>query len=133
MSFINTFKAVERDKLVNLFILFFCALFWMSLTSLIPTLPSYLQNIGATVKQVGYIMGCFAIGLLLSRVWLGKLADEGLQKFINYLPFPSGINNFILRFFRRFLGKLVYYPSRKVVIIIGTIVAFIAPLGYLFF
>lgn len=134
MSFINTFKAVERDKLVSLLILFFCALFfWMSLTSLIPTLPSYLQSIGATVKQVGYIMGCFAIGLLLSRVWLGKLADEGLEKFIYSLPFPVGVNKFIFRFFRGLLGKLVTFPSRKVVILIGTIVAFIAPLGYFFF
>ncbi len=134
MSFINTFKAVERDKLVGLLILFFCALFfWMSLTSLIPTLPSYLQSIGATVKQVGYIMGCFAIGLLLSRVWLGKLADEGLEKFIYSLPFSLGVNKFIIRFFRGLLGKLVTFPSRKVVILIGAIVAFIAPLGYFFF
>lgn len=134
MSFINTLKAVEKDKLVNLLILFFCALFfWMSLTSLIPTLPSYLQSIGATAKQVGYIMGCFAVGLLLSRVCLGKLADESLEKFIYSFSFPVSVNKLILRFFRGLLGKLVYYPSRKVVILLGTIVAFIAPWGYFLF
>lgn len=134
MSFLNTLKAVEKGKLVNLLILFFCALFfWMSLTSLIPTLPSYLQSVGATPKQVGYIMGCFAIGLLLSRVWLGKLADESLEKLIYSFPFSLSFNKFILHFLRSLLGKLIYYPSRKLVILIGTIVAFMAPLGYFLF
>jgi MFS family permease len=74
--------------------------FWTSITCLLPILPAYIQDIGATTKQVGFVMGSFAIGLLASRIWLGKLADQ---------------------------------RSRKLVILIGTIVSTIAPLGYLWF
>lgn len=131
MNFLKTFQSLEKSKLINLLILFFCALFfWTSITCLLPTLPAYIQDIGATAKQVGYVMGCFAIGLLLSRVWLGKLADEGLSQLIRGVNINSAIINFSVRFFRRFIGKLVDYPSRKVVIIIGTLVATFAPIGY---
>nr|WP_308254678.1 MFS transporter [Geminocystis sp. GBBB08] len=113
-------------------ILFLCALFfWTSITCLLPTLPAYIQDIGATAKQVGYVMGCFAIGLLLSRVWLGKLADDGLTQLIKDIKLNSTITNFLIRILRKFIGKLADYPSRKVVIIIGTLVATFAPIGYL--
>ncbi|WP_017293748.1 MFS transporter [Geminocystis herdmanii] len=134
MNFLKTFQSIEKSKLINLVILFFCALcFWTSITCLLPVLPAYIQDIGATAKQVGYVMGCFAIGLLLSRVWLGKLADEGLTKLIQGIKINSQITNFLSRFLRQFIGKLVDYPSRKIVIIIGTLVATLAPMGYLFF
>ncbi|NCO74071.1 MAG: MFS transporter [Cyanobacteria bacterium] len=132
MNLPKIFQSLEKSKLINLLILFLCALFfWTSITCLLPTLPSYIQDIGATAKQVGYIMGCFAIGLLLSRVWLGKLADEGLIKFVKQMKLNSGITNFFIRIFHKFIGKLADYPSRKIVIIIGTLVATIAPMGYL--
>ena len=73
-------------------------LFWSSITTLLPTLPLYLDHIGGTKQQIGFVMGCFAVGLLLSRFVLGPLADM---------------------------------KSRKLVLIIGTAVAAIAPLGYL--
>lgn len=134
MNFLKTFQSIEKSKLINLIVLFFCALsFWTSITCLLPVLPAYIQDIGATAKQVGYVMGCFAIGLLLSRVWLGKLADEGLSKLIKGIKINSQITNFISKFLRRFIGKLVNYPSRKIVIIIGTLVATLAPIGYLLF
>lgn len=134
MNFLKTLQSIEKSRLINLGILFFCALcFWTSLTCLLPVLPAYIEDIGATAKQVGYVMGCFAIGLLLSRVWLGKLADEGLTKLIKSIKINSTITNFLSRFLRQFIGKLVDYPSRKIVIIIGTLVATLAPLGYLFF
>lgn len=134
MNFLKTFQSIEKSKLINLVILFFCALcFWTSITCLLPVLPAYIQDIGATAKQVGYVMGCFAIGLLLSRVWLGKLADEGLTKLIKGIKINSQITNFLSRFLRQFIGKLVDYPSRKIVIIIGTLVATLAPIGYLLF
>lgn len=132
MNFIKTFHSIDPRNLINLIILFVCALcFWTSITCLLPTLPSYIQDVGATEKEIGYVMGCFAIGLLLSRVWLGKLADNGLNKFLginkkNY--HPTFKSNLSLRLF----GKLADYPSRKIVIIIGTIVATLAPLGYLY-
>lgn len=68
------------------------------MTSLLPVLPLYIQDVGGTKQQVGLVMGCFAIGLILSRTWLGQLADR---------------------------------RGRKIIILIGTVVAAIAPLGYL--
>ncbi len=85
----------------NLILLFTAGLFfWTSITCLLSTLPTYIQDVGATTEQVGRVMGCFAIGLLCFRPWLGKVAD---------------------------------CRSRQLVILIGTLVAGIAPLGYIFF
>ncbi|MEC4986606.1 MAG: MFS transporter [Oscillatoria sp. PMC 1068.18] len=95
------FATVEPAKLRNLSFLFFAGLsFWTSLTSMLPILPLYIEDLGASPEQVGFVIGCFAIGLLLSRVWLGNLADR---------------------------------HSRKIVVLIGTGVAAIAPFGYVFF
>jgi MFS family permease len=55
-------------------------LFWFSITSLLPVLPLYIQDLGGTKQQIGLVMGCFAIGLLLSRTWLGQLADSQGRK-----------------------------------------------------
>ncbi|MBF2064005.1 MAG: MFS transporter [Calothrix sp. C42_A2020_038] len=67
----------------NLLILFAAGLlFWSSMASLLPTLPLYIQHIGATKQQVGVTMGSFAIGLLLFRPYLGKLADERGRKLV---------------------------------------------------
>jgi len=85
-----------KKKLINLFTV--GLLFWISITLLLPTLPTYIQLMGGTTKQVGIVMSCFAIGLLASRTWLGKIADN---------------------------------RSRKLVILIGAIVAATAPIGYL--
>jgi MFS family permease len=92
----NTFNAELRR---NLLILFTAGLlFWSSLSSLLPTLPLYIDDVGASKQEIGLVMGSFAIGLLLSRPMLGRLADE---------------------------------RDRKIVLLIGTIVAAIAPFGYL--
>jgi MFS family permease len=100
VNIFNSFKSLEPRKIRILIILFLTGLFfWISITALLPTLPTYISYVGGTTHEVGFVMGCFAIGLLLSRFWLGKLADQ---------------------------------HSRKIVVLIGTIVAFLAPLGYLF-
>ncbi len=92
--------ALKPRTKYNLILLFTAGLFfWTSLTCLLSTLPTYIQDVGATTEQVGRVMGCFAIGLLCFRPWLGKIAD---------------------------------CRSRKLVILIGTMVAGIAPLGYIF-
>jgi len=84
----------------NLLILFAAGLlFWTSMTSQLPVLPAYINDLGGTTQQVGWVMGCFAIGLLFSRTWVGSLADR---------------------------------HSRKIVLLIGTAVAGIAPVGYYF-
>lgn len=83
----------------NFLALFLTALFfWIGLTTLLPTLPTYAEDLGGTRQQVGFVMGAFAVGLLGSRVWLGQVADQ---------------------------------KGRKIVILIGTFVGAIAPLGYL--
>ena len=84
----------------NLIFLFTSGLlFWTGITIMLPVLPAYIQDMGATTQQVGLVMGCFAIGLLCSRTWLGQIADR---------------------------------RGRKIVLLIGTMVAAIAPLGYIF-
>jgi MFS family permease len=74
-------------------------LFWSSLGSLLPTLPLYVQYIGGTKQQIGFVIGAFAIGLLLSRPWLGTMADT---------------------------------KSRKLVLMLGSLIAEIAAIAYLF-
>ncbi|MGF2036337.1 MAG: MFS transporter [Nostoc sp. CmiVER01] len=96
MKAFNTFDTELRR---NLLILFTAGLlFWSSLSSLLPTLPLYIDDVGASKQEIGIVMGSFAIGLLLSRPMLGRLADE---------------------------------RGRKITLLIGTIVAAIAPFGYL--
>jgi MFS family permease len=73
-------------------------LFWASLASLLPTFSPYLKHIGAPDQQIGLVMGAFAIGLLLFRPSLGRMADR---------------------------------RGRWIVLLIGVVVAAIAPLGYL--
>jgi MFS family permease len=96
---VNGLLSLKPQIKQNLIILFAAGLlFWISITLLLPTLPAYIQDVGGTTQQVGLVMGCFAIGLLCSRTWLGQVADR---------------------------------RSRKIVILIGTVVAAIAPLGYI--
>ncbi|MEM7591194.1 MAG: MFS transporter [Cyanobacteria bacterium P01_A01_bin.83] len=95
----EVWKALKPSTKQKLTYLFIAGLsFWISITSLLPALPSYIQDLGGTTQQVGIVMSCFAIGLIASRTWLGKVAD---------------------------------IRSRKLVIVIGTIVAAIAPFLYL--
>jgi MFS family permease len=88
--------STTKQKLINLFTA--GLLFWISITLLLPTLPTYIQAMGGSTQQVGIVMSCFAIGLIASRTWLGRVADR---------------------------------RSRKIVILIGTLVAAIAPVFYL--
>nr|WP_242045101.1 MFS transporter [Anabaena catenula] len=67
----------------NLLILFAAGLlFWSSLASLLPTLPLYIESIGATKQQIGIVMGSFAIGMLLFRPQVGALADSRGRKIV---------------------------------------------------
>ncbi|MGB7442124.1 MAG: MFS transporter [Coleofasciculaceae cyanobacterium] len=77
----KVFMQLEAHKRRNLLILFAGGLlFWSSLASLLPTLPQYIEDVGASRQQIGIVMGCFAIGLLLSRTKLGHLADQHSRK-----------------------------------------------------
>lgn len=96
MSVWKVLEPTTKQKLTNLFTA--GLLFWVSITLLLPTLPTYIQAMGGTTQQVGMVMSCFAIGLIASRTWLGKVAD---------------------------------IRSRKIVILIGTLVAALAPIFYM--
>ena len=89
-------ESTTKQKLINLFTA--GLLFWISITLLLPALPTYIQAMGGTTQQVGIVMSSFAVGLLASRTWLGRVADR---------------------------------RSRKIVILIGTFVAAVAPVFYL--
>ncbi|MGK7893245.1 MAG: MFS transporter [Xenococcus sp. (in: cyanobacteria)] len=96
----NSLVSLKPGTKYNLILLFIAGLFfWTSVTCLLATLPTYIQDVGATIAEVGQVMGCFAVGLLCFRPWLGQAADR---------------------------------RSRKFVILIGTLVTTIAPLGYIF-
>lgn len=79
----NVFRTLDTQLRRNLLILFAAGLlFWSSLASLLPTLPLYIEDVGATKQQIGLVMGCFAIGLLLFRSLLGRLADQHSRKIV---------------------------------------------------
>jgi MFS family permease len=76
----NALESTTKQKLVNLFIA--GLLFWIAITLMLPTLPIYIQDMGGTTQQIGIVMSCFAIGLIASRTWLGKVADRRSRKIV---------------------------------------------------
>ena len=77
------FRDIEPQPRRSLLTLFTAGLlFWSSMASLLPTLSLYVQSVGGTKQQIGFVMGAFAIGLLLSRAQLGKLADSRGRKIV---------------------------------------------------
>jgi len=77
VSIFRTFQRLEVQTRRSFLLLFSASLlFWIGFTTLLPTLPSYTQKLGASHQEVGFVMGAFAIGLLASRVWLGRLVDR---------------------------------------------------------
>jgi MFS family permease len=87
-------------------------LFWSSTAAFLPTLPLYIEAVGGSKQEIGIVMGGFAIGLLLFRPMLGKLADQHGRKLIlligitvaaiapfGYLAFTSIPLLFCLRIF----------------------------------
>lgn len=79
----GVFKTLEPDQSKNLAVIAIAGLlFWTSLTSLLPTLPAYIADIGGSNHEVGLVMGSFAIGLLLCRAQLGQLSDQRGRKLV---------------------------------------------------
>ena len=79
----RVFHTLDPQPRRNLLVLFAAGLlFWSSLASLLPTLPLYVEYVGATKQQIGLVIGCFAIGLLLFRPFLGNLADQHSRKIV---------------------------------------------------
>ncbi|MFM6039115.1 MAG: MFS transporter [Sphaerospermopsis kisseleviana] len=79
----KNFETIDANLRRNLLILFAAGLlFWSALASLLPTLPLYIESLGATKQQIGIVMGCFAIGMLVFRPQLGILADRQGRKIL---------------------------------------------------
>ena len=82
-SAVDVLFSLDSKLRRNLLVLFAAGLlFWASLSSLLPTLPIHIENIGATNQQIGVVMGSFAIGLLTFRPLLGQLADKRGRKIV---------------------------------------------------
>lgn len=80
MKAFDTFDAELRK---NLLMLFAAGLFfWSGLSSLLPTLPLYIEHIGANKQEIGIVMGSFAIGVLVVRPSMGALADNRGRKIV---------------------------------------------------
>ncbi len=73
LNLFSTFELSLRRNLLSLFIA--GLLFWSSMAALLPTLSLYVKHVGASNHQVGIVMGAFAVGLVLFRPWMGRLAD----------------------------------------------------------
>ncbi len=83
---LNVFHHLPPEQRRNLALLFAAGLlFWSSLASLLPTLSPYIKAGGASDFQVGIVMGGFAVGLLVFRPWLGRLADQRDRKLVLYI------------------------------------------------
>ena len=79
----NVFSTFSPATKRNLLVLFTAGLlFWSGLASLLPTLPLYIQASGANDYTVGIVMGSFALGLIPSRGWLSRLADNKGRKIV---------------------------------------------------
>ncbi|MFQ5692745.1 MAG: MFS transporter, partial [Nitrospinota bacterium] len=68
---------VREFRVQGLFIVFTTEiLFYLGFALLIPTLPLYLADFQAGTAQIGLVMGVFAVGLLLSRPYIGRFIDQ---------------------------------------------------------
>lgn len=80
MTVFAQFSAALRWNLMILFTTGLC--FWAGLAGLLPTLPLFIETLGASGQQIGLVMASFAIGLLAARPWLSRLADERGRKVV---------------------------------------------------
>jgi MFS family permease len=67
-----------RSNLTVLFVAGLC--FWAGLAGLLPTLPLFIETLGGSGQQIGIVMASFAIGLIVARPTLSRLADERGRK-----------------------------------------------------
>jgi MFS family permease len=88
---VKALETVDAELRKNLFMLFAAGLFfWSGLASLLPTLPLYIEHIGASKQEIGIVMGSFAIGMLLFRPAMGTLADIRGRKIVLLIGMSAG-------------------------------------------
>lgn len=80
MTIFSTFSPSVRSNLAVLFVAGLC--FWAGLAGLLPTLPLFISTLGGSGQQIGIVMASFAIGLLVARPTLSRLADERGRKLV---------------------------------------------------
>ncbi len=78
MNTLATLSPATRHNMI--FMMLGGLLFWACLASLLPVLPTYIKNAGASDQEVGIVMGAFAIGLLAFRTKMGQLIETRGRK-----------------------------------------------------
>ncbi|MDX2100039.1 MAG: MFS transporter [Leptolyngbyaceae cyanobacterium bins.59] len=82
----NVLRTLEPKTRKDLGVLFTTGLlFWSSLASLLPILPLYIESLKGTSQDIGIVMGAFAIGLLVFRAQIGRIADQRGRKGVLFL------------------------------------------------
>jgi len=80
LKILLSFSPALRGNLIALFVAGLC--FWAGLAGLLPILPLFIETLGASGQQIGIVMASFALGLLLARPRLSRLADERGRKLV---------------------------------------------------
>jgi MFS family permease len=80
VTIFSTFSPSVRANLAILFAAGLC--FWSGLAGLLPTLPLFIETLGGSGQQIGIVMASFAIGLLVARPALARLADTRGRKLV---------------------------------------------------
>ncbi len=80
MTIFSTFSPPVRTNLAVLFVAGLC--FWAGLAGFLPTLPLFIETLGGSGQQIGIVMASFAIGLIVARPTLSRLADERGRKLV---------------------------------------------------
>lgn len=105
----KVFASFDSALRWNLGILFAAGLcFWAGLAGLLPTLPLFIETLGATGSQIGIVMASFAFGLLVARPWLSRLADEQGRKLVLMIGIVSVTIAPFLYLLALFLPPLVW-------------------------
>lgn len=82
-AILKVLTTLEPQTRCDLLVLFMAGLlFWTSLALLLPVLPLFVNDLGGTEQQVGFVMGAFAIGLVVSRRWIGRWTDQHGRKLV---------------------------------------------------
>jgi MFS family permease len=83
---LKIFATLAPQLRLNLMVLFSAGLlFWAALAAMLPTLPLYIEGLGADSATIGIVIGAFAIGLLSSRSTLARLADDRGRKLVMFI------------------------------------------------
>ncbi|MEO0540073.1 MAG: MFS transporter [Cyanobacteria bacterium P01_A01_bin.105] len=78
MRVFTQFSPALRWNLIVLFVAGLC--FWAGLAGLLPSLPLYIEQFGASGQQIGLVMASFGVGLIILRPTMARLTDTWGRK-----------------------------------------------------